>query len=111
MLLMPSRWEGLPNVALQAGMMARPVVGSRVGGLPEIIEHQRTGLLVQPEDADALATAVMFLLNNPETAMRAGRAACARIQKEFGWERYVDAYDALYRKLAEEIDHAMNTSH
>jgi glycogen(starch) synthase len=99
MLVMPSRWEGLPNVALQAGMMARPVVGTGVGGLPEIVEHERTGFLVEPENAEALAEAIILLLKNPELAVQMGRAARARIQTEFSWERYVDAYDSLYRTV------------
>ena len=99
MVLMPSRWEGLPNVALQAALMARPVVGTGVGGIPEIVEHQETGLLVEPEDSSALAEAIALLLNHPETAARMGQAARVRVQREFGWEGYVDAYDALYRKL------------
>ena len=102
MVVMPSRWEGLPNVALQAGLMARPVVGTRVGGLPEIVEHQQTGLLVEREDSTALAKAIMILLDAPATAAEMGRAARARIQDEFSWERYVDAYDTLYRQLIDQ---------
>ena len=45
-VLMPSRWEGLPSVALQASMMARPVLATSVGGLPEVVVHGETGLLV-----------------------------------------------------------------
>jgi len=100
-VVMPSRWEGLPNVALQAGLMARPVVGSWAGGLPEIIEHGETGLLMAPEDSGALVDAITSLLGNPETAVRMGQAARARVLKEFGWQRYVDAYDSLYRKLGD----------
>jgi len=99
MLLMPSRWEGLPNVALQAAMMARPIVGARVGGLAEIVDHQQTGLLVEPEDADALAEAIVPLLKSPQRLFQLGQAARTKGQKEFGWNQYVDAYDALYRKL------------
>ena len=98
-VVMPSRWEGLPNVALQAALMARPVVGTRVGGIPEIVAHQETGLLVEPEDSPALAEAIALLLGGREIATRMGQAARVRVQREFGWEGYVDAYDALYRKL------------
>ncbi len=100
MLIMPSRWEGLPNTALQAAMMGRPVVGARVGGLPEIVDHQQTGLLVEPEDADALAKAIVSLLKSPQRLIQLGQAARAKVQKEFGWGHYVEAYDALYRKLS-----------
>ena len=98
-VVMPSRWEGLPNVALQAALMARPVVGTRVGGLTEIVEHQQTGLLVEKENNSALADAILFLLDHPKTAAQMGQAARVRVQQEFSWERYVDAYDALYRNL------------
>ena len=99
MLVIPSRWEGLPNTALQAAMMERPLIGTKVGGLPEIVEHERTGLLVEPENDKALAEAVIWLLKNPGAAMQMGRAGRARVEKKFSWKSYVDAYDALYRHL------------
>ena len=49
LIVMPSREDSLPLVALEAARMARPVVATRVGGLPEIVVHQETGLLVEPE--------------------------------------------------------------
>ena len=98
-VLMPSRWEGLPLVALQAAFMARPVVGTRVGGLPEVVAHQQTGLVVESENDDALAQAITVLLNDTTTATRMGLAARIRVQKMFSWERCVDAYDTLYREL------------
>ena len=99
MVVMPSRREGLPLVALEAALMARPIVATRVGGLPEVVVHQQTGLLVEPENSDALAEAITFLLDHHETATQLGQAARQRAQEVFGWERCVDAYDALYRKL------------
>lgn len=99
MLVIPSRWEGLPNTVLQAAMMERPVIGTRVGGLPEIVEHQQTGLLVEPEDVEALAAAIVSLLKCPQRSLQLGQAARAKVEREFSWHRYVDAYDALYRKL------------
>lgn len=79
--------------------MARPVIATRVGGLPEVIVHEETGLLTESENSEALAEAIELLLEQPEKAERMGRAARERAQKEFGWERHVDAYDGLYRKL------------
>jgi glycogen(starch) synthase len=99
-VLMPSRWEGLPLVALEAALMARPVVATRVGGLPEVILHGETGLLVDAEDGAALAAAIEELLANPQRATRLGEAAQVRAAEVFGWERCVDAYDALYRRLS-----------
>lgn len=99
MVVMPSRWEGHPLVALQASLMARPIVATRVGGLPEIVDHQRTGLLVEKENSIALADAITFLLGNIATASRMGQEARSRTQQKFSWEGCVDAYDSLYRKL------------
>jgi len=99
LVMMPSRIEGLPLVALEAALRARPVVATRVGGLPEVIVHEQTGLLVEAEDRSALAEAVAYLLTHPSAAARMGQAARNRVQKNFSWERQVDAYDALYQRL------------
>ena len=98
-ILMPSRWEGLPSVVLQAAAMARPVVATLVSGLSEVVVHRNTGLLVEPEDARGLAQAIASLLDRPEIAVRMGQAARRRVQELFSWERCVNAYDALWQRL------------
>jgi glycogen(starch) synthase len=103
LVLVPSRWEGLPGVAIQAGQMARPVVGARIWGLPEIVEHGKTGLLIEPEDCAGLADAIATLLDHPEQATRMGRGGRRRVEQLFGWDRYVDAYDVLYRSLGQGV--------
>ena len=103
MVIMPSRWaEPFGLVALQATQMARPVVATRVGGLPEVITHGETGLLVEKENSEALSEAIIFLLQNKDIAMRMGQTAKSRAQKLFNWKRFVDAYDALYRQIIRE---------
>lgn len=98
-VVMPSRAESLPMVALQAAQMARPVAGTRVGGLPEVVIDHETGFLVDKENPEALANAIAFLLDHPERATRMGQAARDRVQRDFDWERHVNAYDRLYNKL------------
>lgn len=98
-VVIPSRQEAFGLVALEAALMARPVVATRVGGLPEVVMHQQHGLLVEKENGTALAEAIAFLLDHPETALRMGQAARHRAQQVFSFERHVDAYDALYRQL------------
>jgi glycogen(starch) synthase len=98
-VVIPSRNEGLPNVAKEASLMVRPIVATDVGGLPEAVVHEETGLLVGKEDSDALAKAITFLLDHPEAAVAMGRAGRLRAQRLFSLERYIDAYDALYRRL------------
>jgi glycosyltransferase involved in cell wall biosynthesis len=85
--------------------MARPVVATRVGGLPEVVVHQETGLLVEPEDYVGLAEAVACLLEHPEAAVQMGQTGRRRVQKMFGWQRCVDAYEALYKKLGDRVTH------
>ncbi len=99
LVLIPSRREGLPNVAKEAGLMARPVVATEVGGLPEILVHPHTGLLIKPEDPTALAEAIVFLLQRPEVASQMGQAAQRRVREVFGFDRYVNASDTIYRQL------------
>ncbi len=100
LVVMPSRQEGLPLVAVQAALMARPIVATRTGGLPEVVLDPHTGLLVEKDDPGALASAIAVLLDQPETAIQMGAAGRCHARAVFGWERCVDAYDALYRRLA-----------
>ena len=99
LVLIPSRLEGFGLVALEAGSMARPVVATRVGGLPEVIVHEETGLLVDQENSSALAQAITLLLDYPEVAVQMGQAGRSRVRELFSWERCVDAYDTVYQKI------------
>lgn len=104
LVVVPSRWrEPFGLVALEAAQMARPVVATRVGGLPEIVVHQQTGMLIEKEDSAALAEGIVYLLENTELATQMGKAARSRAQELFSFERLVDDYDALYRKLVHEV--------
>jgi glycogen(starch) synthase len=98
-VVMPSREDSLPLVALEGAAMARPIVGTRVGGLPEIVAHQESGLLVEKEDSRSLAEAISFLLENPDMAVQMGLAGQMQVQRLFTWQRHIDAYDHLYRSL------------
>ena len=107
-VVMPSHREGLPSVALEAALMARPVVATRVGGLPEIVLHEKTGLLVDEGNHSALANAICLLLEEPQTARAFGDVARRRAQELFSFQRYVDAYDGLYQKLGKQRAQAVN---
>ena len=102
MMVVPSRWqEAFGLVALQAAQLARPVVASRVGGLAEVVADEETGALVPADDPPALALAMAVLLQDPERAIRLGCNGRDRARTLFGWDRYVDARDQLYRTLAQ----------
>jgi glycogen(starch) synthase len=98
-VIVPSRREAFSLTAVEAALMERPVVGTCVGGLPEVVIHKKTGLLVKAEDSDALAESISFLLKYPALAIQMGQAGRRRAIKHFSFKRYVDAYDALYQKL------------
>jgi glycosyltransferase involved in cell wall biosynthesis len=99
-VVVPSNYEepfGL--VAVEAGLAGRPVVASRVGGLPEIVEDGRNGLLVPPDDPDALAAAVLTVLRDPGLAERLGAEGRARAERDFGLDKHVTAFEELFLKL------------
>lgn len=80
---LPSDFEGTPNAVLEAMAAGLPVVATQVGGIPRVIEHGVTGLLVPPRDEDILAAALRELLSNPGKARQMGRAARERVAREF----------------------------
>jgi glycosyltransferase involved in cell wall biosynthesis len=100
LVLMPSREESFGLVALEAGIMGRPVVATAVGGLPEVVRNGVTGWTVPHDDAEALAAAAVQCISDPDRARRYGQAARRRALETFSLERYVNQYDALYRHLA-----------
>jgi glycosyltransferase involved in cell wall biosynthesis len=101
-VLVPSRWrEPFGLVALQAAQMGRPVIASAVGGLPEIVQDGETGLLAPAGDAAALAQAVIRLVSAPDLARRLGRDARTRAEAVFGFDRLVDAYEAVILNIAD----------
>jgi glycosyltransferase involved in cell wall biosynthesis len=75
--------EGLPNVVLEAMACATPVIASKVAGIAEAVEHDRTGLLVPPADPRSIAGAVRRLLGDPELRSRMGLAARAAATERF----------------------------
>ena len=99
LVLVPSRWEGLPRVAVEAALMARPVIGTKVGGIPELIVHGETGLLTEAENEEALVQAIMFVLDHPERAFVMGQNARRLALEQFNLERCIDSYENLYNQL------------
>ncbi|HEV7571203.1 MAG TPA: glycosyltransferase [Thermoanaerobaculia bacterium] len=85
---------------IEALLMERPAVATRVGGIPESVRHEETGLLVPPADPDALAAAIERLLANPEEARRLGAAGRKLMLERFTLDRTGDDLAALYERLA-----------
>jgi len=95
----PSRCEGMPLVALEAGLAARPVVATSIEALAGVVAHGRTGLLVPPDDPHALATALAELLGDPARSARLGRANRADVVANHSLDATVSDYEALYARL------------
>lgn len=100
MVVMPSRREGFGVVALEAMAHGLPVIGTRVGGLARLVEHERTGLLVEPDDPAALRAAIERLRDEPELRARLGAAGHRQARERYGWERVTDSVLELYRSVA-----------
>jgi len=99
LVVMPSLHEGFGLVAAEAAIWGRPVVAYRVGGLQEIVEHGRTGLLVDVGDVSSLAEAICSLLRDETATARMGGAARDRALSRFTWDRCLRQYDELLVKV------------
>ena len=98
---MSSVTEGMGSVLLDAMAIGQPIVATRTGGIPEVISDGRTGILVPPRDADALASAITRLLQERTEGARLGATAQKHVQRTFSVERMVQqTYDA-YLRLAD----------
>ena len=95
-----SDFEGTPLAVLEYMDAGLPVVATRVGGLPDLVEHGRHGLLVEPGDASALAGAIGELLRDPARARELGAAGRERRRTEFSIDRTVRTLEDMYVQLA-----------
>ena len=93
--------EGLGVVLLEALRFERPVVASDLGGIPDIVEAGRTGLLVPPGDPTALAEAIESLADRPAEARAMARAGRERARERFGWDRVLRETSAVYAEARE----------
>jgi glycosyltransferase involved in cell wall biosynthesis len=99
--VLSSDWEGSPLFAYECMASGTPLIATAVGGLPDIVEHGRTGVLVPRRDSAALAEAVTDLLGDSERRGRFGAAARERIEQftiQTSAARFAELYDALFDK-------------
>ncbi len=102
--------EGLGMVLLEAMTYGVPVVSTPMGGIPDIVEHDRTGLLVPPNDASALATALTALAADPALAERLAVAGRAMARKSFSWPGVLAKWRAMYARVMAGLPPAEPTS-
>lgn len=97
--VLPSRFEGMPNALLEAMAAGLPCVATRVSGSEDIIVDGQSGLLVPPDDPEALASALLTILTDPQRAHALGREARARVIDAFSQDRTLDELIQLYSSL------------
>ena len=97
--VLPSFFEGMGRVLLEAMAMEKPVVASRVGGIPDLVEHGVNGFLVTPGDVDELAESLIKTLGDKELAEKMGKEGRKMISEKYSADHMVGSIERLYRDL------------
>ena len=95
--VLPSLKEGLPYTILESGMASLATVATTVGGIPEIVEDMKSGILIQPRNSKELAHAISFMIEHPEERKRYGNALKERVNEKYSFGRMIDENEGLYR--------------
>jgi len=98
-LVLCSDTEGMPNVVLEAFAYGRPVVATRVGGVPEVVTDGENGLIVPPGQRAPLIAAVRALVSDADLAARLGRQGRKTIEERFDFRRRTAGVEALYQSI------------
>jgi glycosyltransferase involved in cell wall biosynthesis len=98
-MLMPSRYEAFGVAAAEAGACSRPIIATDVGGVSEVVADGVTGVLVPPDDSDALAAAIIKLGRDKQARVDMGCSAYERVRKHFRWDKSLDMMTELYERL------------
>lgn len=100
--MLPSFTEGLPNVALEAFAVSKPIVATAVGGTPEVVQHGISGFLTNPEDIQTMTGHLLQLAESRELRSQMGEAGRRFVAEHFGFERqtknYVELYEAVHNR-------------
>jgi glycosyltransferase involved in cell wall biosynthesis len=96
LVALPSRSEGLPMCLVEALAVGVPVIGSAVDGIPEVVRHGQTGLLVPPEDPGALATALAAVIADPALRVRLIDGGARHVEERYRLDGVAGRYEALF---------------
>ena len=102
LFVLSSDYEGVPLAVLEAMAAGKPVVATAVGGVPELIEDGKTGILVPPRNPETLAKGILRLVKDADLRQRMGKAARERAQERFDISRTAREYETLYLRLLKE---------
>lgn len=95
----PSLWEALPFLLLEAMAMKKPIVATSVGGIPEVVDNGKTGILIPPSRPEDMARAIINLIGNKRIAEEMGEAGKQRVRQLFSIEQMIMHYEKLYFDL------------
>lgn len=98
-MVMPSRHEAFGVAALEASACGRPVIASNVGGIPEIVLNNLTGLVIPPNDVPALASAILRLARDSSARQQMGDAGRRLVLANYTWEKSLDLMESLYERV------------
>ena len=99
LFVFPTYFEGQPVSVLEAMAYQCGIVATNVGGIPQMVEQEQTGLLIEPKDPEGLKSALEKLLSDPEVCERLGKNARAKVQKEFSIEKSLQELIIIYQQL------------
>ena len=93
--------DGLPNVALEAMAAGKPLVATRVGGLPQLVQSGENGLLIDERDSDALTAAIVTLARDPDLRSRMGESGRLLIRDSMNWDTVAARFESVYERVVE----------
>jgi sugar transferase (PEP-CTERM/EpsH1 system associated) len=102
LFVLPSLGEGMSNTILEAMASGLPVIATRVGGNPELVDEGQTGFLVPPASPAALATAIQWYIDNPSLIAIHGRAGRAKVEGQYGIKSVIERYLAVYDRVLQQ---------
>ena len=98
-LVIPSRMESIPQVIKEAFFLKIPIIATNVGGIPELIIHEKTGLLVPPNNPKKLKQTILDLLENNELAEKISNNGFDFVMNNLTWEVLLPKYIKFYKNL------------
>ena len=99
--VLPSFFEGLPGVVLEAMAMQKPVIATNVGGTADLVSNGENGFLVSPRNSEEIAFGLEKLVSQPDLASKMGKTGRQIVEKDFQWDRIVDRVEMIYKEVAE----------
>ncbi len=96
--VLPSRYDSFGIVYLEAWRCGKPVIGAKVGAIPEVIEEDRDGLLVEFGDVEQLTSKMLYLLNHPDLCKEMGENGRRKVVERFNWEKNIEIVENVFKK-------------